>query len=677
MINSKHLNKIVFTLLFLSLIACVFIVYYAQVNPNTKAVKYESKLFGDEILTIDIQVDEEDWQELLNNAAAKEYIPADLTINGETFDSVGLRAKGNSSLTQVAQMKGSDRYSLHFKFNKYQKGKTYYGLDSFCINNIISDNTYMKDYLSYHIMNYIGVPSPLMNYAKVTVNGEYFGFYIALERYEKAFLDRVYDTSGGQLYNVKIQMGNREDFMVGNDELRQPQDIRESESQDNRNENPPNRDKGAERFPQEAGGGFPGGMGGGPGGGQSGGSLIYTDDNISSYSSIFENSEFKKNTDKDKQRVIKALKNLDEGMNLEKYFDVDEILRYLAAHTVVVNLDSYSSSMAQNYYIYERDGRISILPWDYNLAFGGFQGGNASNTINFPIDTPVSGVSMGDRPLISKLLEVPEYKEKYHEYLTQIVKEYFKGGIFEETINALDEKINDYVKNDTSSFTTYEKYTASLPILKELVALRAESIEGQLNGTIPSTTEGQNANKDLLISGDGINLSDLGSFMNGGGDRGHPGNQMEQGGGGARGEPGVEERPGGKNGPGGQESPIGRGEQEGGNTWESPYGMPDMSKMRDAMIILQESGGVISDEIREKLLALGLDDDEIEHLKEMVKGFNRDGFENRDNRNFLGQDSPGRLGRAKDGENSTAMNSVNREYAIVISLLVIMVMATT
>ncbi|HZK38124.1 MAG TPA: CotH kinase family protein, partial [Clostridia bacterium] len=272
MINSKYLNKIVVVLISLSLVACALIVYFAWANPNTKVMQYESKLFGDEILTIDIQVDEKDWQELLNDPTAKEYIPADLIINGETFSSVGLRTKGNSSLTQVAQMKDSDRYSIHFKFNHYQKGQTYYGLDSFCINNLLGDNTYMKDYLSYDIMNYIGVPAPLTNYAEVTVNGEDLGFYIALERYEKAFLDRVYDTSGGQLYNVKIQMGHREDFMdmdnrqkeeapreSGDNESRQPWDKKEGISEDNSNESPPDQN----RLPQDEqnkGGGFSGNM---------------------------------------------------------------------------------------------------------------------------------------------------------------------------------------------------------------------------------------------------------------------------------------------------------------------------------------------------------------------------------------------------------------------------------
>jgi spore coat protein CotH len=592
MITSKHIAKITALLVCLSLFACVMIVYAAGVNQNKKVMDYESKLFGDEILTIDIRVDENEWQEMLDNAIEKEYISADLVINGELFNTVGIRTKGNSSLSQVVSMDDSDRYSINFKFNYYVKGQTCYGLDNFCINNLLGDTTYMKDYMSYDIMKYIGVETPLMNYASVTVNGEDFGFCLALERYEKSFLDRVYDTSGGQLYSVKTTMGQGENFAEN--------DAGQNGAAPNNQENPESSTNGQ----QDAGGqsrqgnqgqsdsddagaqweqpdNQNGGMGGFPMGGmggRGGGDLVYVDDNISSYSSIFNNAQFLKNSDKDKQRVITAIKNLNEGTNLEQYFDVDEILRYLAAHTVVVNLDSYTSGMAQNYYIYERDGKITVLPWDYGLAFGGFQSDSASDVVNFPIDTPVSGVSMEDRPLINKLLEVPEYKDKYHEYLRQIVDGYFVSGVFAETVMDLDAKINNYVKNDVSAFATYEEYEASLPVFIELGTLRAQSIDGQLNGTIPSTTDGQNSEKDALIDASGINLSALGSMM-GGGNRGE----------GDRGE-------GGFGGMGGM----------------------DRELIQKAMPILQENGGVISDEVKKQLLELGLTEEQIVQAAEMT-----------------------------------------------------------
>ena len=494
MISSKKMPLITAALMCVCLFLCGFIVYAAHTFDTSRVPEYQNKMFGDEIITLDIQVDDGDWQSLLENAQAKEWISADLIINGERISAVGIRTKGNSSLSQGSRS-GGDRYSLQFKFDEYVKGQNFYGLDTFCINNLMGDATYMKDYLAYDIMNYIGVETPLTNYASVTVNGEDYGFCIALERYDEAFLDRVYNTTAGQLYNVKIQMGMRGNF--------------EDAWQDIPNEMP-NRQQGGQDFMNRQ----PCGMGGF--GGNGGGSLVYSDDNISSYAAIFDNAVFN-NSNADKQRVITAIKNLNDGINLEQYFDVDEILRYFAAHTFVVNLDSYTSNMQQNYYIYERDGKITVLPWDYGLAFGGFQSGNASSVVNFPVDTPVSGVSMEDRPLLNMLLEVEEYRDKYHEYLLRIVEGYVESGLFEQTIYDLDNKIGEYVKNDVSAYFTYEQYKASLPILSELGRLRAESIKGQLDGTIPSTSSGQNADNSSLVDASGVDLSALGSMMGGGG----------------------------------------------------------------------------------------------------------------------------------------------------------------
>jgi hypothetical protein len=267
---------------------------------------------------------------------------------------------------------------------------------------------------------------------------------------------------------------------------------------------------------------------------------------------------------------------------LEKYFDVDQILRYFAAHTVVVNADSYTSNMQQNYYIYERDGKISVLPWDYGLAFGSFMSGSSSSSVNFPIDTPVSGVNMEDRPLLNKLLEVDEYRERYHSYLQEIVTGYFESGLWESTINALDERINEYVKNDTTATSSYEQYENSLPALIEFGKLRAESISGQLNGTIPSTTDGQRADSSTLIDASHLNMSLLGSMGGGmgGGMRGdgnmHNGQDGQLGGfGGGMPPPGESPEGGQFGGFGGGMPPQGElpeGEQFGRRGGDMPQG---------------------------------------------------------------------------------------------------------
>ena len=77
---------------------------------------------------------------------------------------------------------------------------------------------------------------------------------------------------------------------------------------------------------------------------------------------------------------------INNGGDIEKYIDVDEMLRYFAVNTALVNLDSYQGNMKHNYYLYEQNGVFSIIPWDYNMSFGGFgagggriAGGNGEN----------------------------------------------------------------------------------------------------------------------------------------------------------------------------------------------------------------------------------------------------------------------------------------------------------
>ena len=183
------------------------------------------------------------------------------------------------------------------------------------------------------------------------------------------------------------------------------------------------------------------------------------------------------------------IKALDKGEDLEKYLNVDEILKYFAANTFLVNLDHYAGTMKHNYYLYENDGIFEILPWDYNLSFGAFQHGSASEIINFPIDKPFTD-SAENTPLIAKLLEVDEYKEIYHKYLLEIVQNYIQDGKFENKINSLDKLISEYVINDKTAFFNYAQYKEAVENLKIYGNDRAQSILLQLNGSQPSETYG-------------------------------------------------------------------------------------------------------------------------------------------------------------------------------------------
>ncbi|MBB6024163.1 spore coat protein CotH [Paenibacillus sp. JGP012] len=500
---------------------------------NAQTTSYAQSFNKTEVMSFSIDVDETAWQEMLDTAAEENYIKANVTINGTTIENVGIRAKGNSSLRQVAGDDTTDRYSFKIKFDEYVKGQTWNGLDKMVVNNMISDASYMKEYLSYDIMSYIGVDAPLFAFANINVNGKAWGLYLAVEDIDSGYLARA-KNGEGEIYKPNndgnmgaggmgnpMGMGNppAEGDTAGMGDFQPPEGMEPPSDTDNSTSNA-NSQTANNRG--EGGRGF--GRGGGMNGGTNGVSLVYTDDKVSSYSGIFDNAETK-TTEEDEQRVIEALKNLNAGTNLEKAVDVDAVLKYFAAHTVVVNMDSYTSNMGHNYYLYENNGQLSMLPWDYNMAFGGFMAGSASDVVNLAIDTPLSGVTMEERPILSKLLEVPEYKAKYHEYLQEIIDGYFADGKFEQKVQTLNNLITDYVKNDPTAFVTYDKYKAAVAELTKLGTLRAESIQGQLDGTIPSTTEGQKASTNTLIDASSVDLTKLGDDlnkgkgMNGGGPR--------------------------------------------------------------------------------------------------------------------------------------------------------------
>ena len=240
--------------------------------------------------------------------------------------------------------------------------------------------------------------------------------------------------------------------------------------------------------------------------------LQYIDDDPDSYSNIFSSAKTAVST-ADQKRLIKALEKLSSGEEIETAVDVDEVIRYFVVHNFVVNGDSYTGSMIHNYYLYEQDGQLSMIPWDYNLAFGTFQffGSNASSAVNDPIDTPLSVTGSGDRPMIDWILSNDEYLELYHQYFS----EFIDNTDFVALINETEALIAPFVEKDPTAFYTYGEFETGVAVLREFCNLRAESVRGQLDGEIPSTTAGQSANDSALVDASLLNLSDMGSMGGG------------------------------------------------------------------------------------------------------------------------------------------------------------------
>lgn len=433
--------------------------------------EYAEALFTlGEISTVELEMPEATWQKMKEKASDKEYRRCDVTINGERFGNVAIRTKGASSLDDVQLMK-SDRYSFTLKLNKYEKGQDCHGLTKLLLNNNIWDATQMKDAIVYDMCRYIGLPAPLTNYARISVNGKPFGCYLMVEPVDKNFARRNWPDEVSNIYKPYHN-------------------------------------------------------------------LAYTGENIENYADIANYAKVK-GGEASVQRIVEALRCVAEDKNIDEHVDIENVMKYMALQTIAVNYDCMTGHNTQNYYLREADGKISLIPWDYNLAWGGYPEDDehmegedmleqspitalpadagkrskeeTSRIVNFPIDTPFLA-DVSQRSFFMKLLANQTYKARYYHYLSVLCNEYILGGEFAKTLSAIGKEIGEIAGTEANAFYTNEQFHKARQTFQLLLERRAASVLGQMNGTIPATWEAQKAQPQKLINSDDINLQELGGI---------------------------------------------------------------------------------------------------------------------------------------------------------------------
>ncbi len=513
MSGSKHFDKIAWTATVLILGITILFMNGGDLGLQAMAhtMGYETRLFDNtKVHTVDIVMD--DWDEFIANATSEEYAAAAVVIDGEVYKNVGIRAKGNTSLSTVASL-GSERYSFKIEFDHYDSSITYHGLDKLSLNNLIQDSTMMKDYLTYTMMNRFGVDSPLCSYVYITVNGEDWGLYLAVEGVEDSFLERNYGSDHGELYKPDSMSfgggrGNGRDFDMGDFEKREETGALEVPEGFDASDMPEDFDP-SDMF---AGGGDGRFSVGGSGMGSSDVKLQYIDDEPDSYSNIWNNAKTEI-TKADQERLIRSLKKLSDGEQIESVVDMEQVMRYFVVHNYVCNDDSYTGMMVHNYYLYEEDGQMAMIPWDYNLAFGTFHAADADSAVNTPIDNPVSG-GASDRPMFGWIFESEEYVERYHQLFT----EFLNTVDIPKIIDDVYDLIASYVEKDPTAFYTDEAFEKGVETLRKFCDLRSESISMQIESG--ETTENMG-----YADASSISLSDMGT-MDGMGREGNEKRQM-------------------------------------------------------------------------------------------------------------------------------------------------------
>lgn len=274
-------------------------------------------------------------------------IKASLVIDGKSYV-IGLRFKGNSSY--MMSSRGTKR-PFKVDLNQYVKGQSHEGQTKLSLNNNASDQTQIRETLAYELFRRLGVPCSRTTFAKVTVQIEgkdnVIGLYTIPEQVDSAFLKNRFGTSEGLLLK-----------------------------------------------PEGARGGLP-----------------YLGEDWKRYEQLYEPKG--KPTADEKARFIaftKLINGADDATfqkEIGTYLDIDAFAKFLAGNVVTSNGDSILS-MGHNFYIWHnpKSGKYQFLPWDLNMAFGGFPIGD-------PLRLSLKKPYAGQNRLLDRFLALPEARAAY------------------------------------------------------------------------------------------------------------------------------------------------------------------------------------------------------------------------------------------------------------------------
>ena len=157
--------------------------------------------------------------------------------------------------------------------------------------------------------------------------------------------------------------------------------------------------------------------------------------------------------------------------NLEKVFNVDHFIKWLAVNTTMVNWDTYGA-MAHNHYLYNHSTKkLTWIPWDNNEAL----------TSNARVQLSLAGVA-ASWPLIRYIADDAVYYQKYKTYVKDFNDNVFTtakmNALFDKNTNLITPFVNGTEKEQApySNLTNTTSFTAALPSLKQHVVARNQAV---------------------------------------------------------------------------------------------------------------------------------------------------------------------------------------------------------
>lgn len=486
---------------------------------------YNTFFLDNALQTVSIDIDEINLNYLLQRAKDKPTVMTNsVTIGGEKIRYAGLKTKGNYTLEHsYDDDDANDRFSFTINFGKYIKKKDYgvkqnfYGCSKISFNNFYFDRSMMKEFFAMKLMSEMGLPTPQYGLAKLYINGQYYGVYFMVEAMDSTIIEQYQKASPEEISSYLTKPINT--------------DLRYDSSLDSL---------------LTADGAFDL-------------SSVLTVDEKGNYAAkgVLESQKGLWEEDSDTLQDVadmlptvfsweKKLNQLSEGKNfsnqkidvnsdeyvklLNTIMDVDEAIRYFAVHSFLVQLDDMFVNQ-QNYGLYvDKNGKSTLLPWDYDLCFGCYYPGTTELTANFFVeDMYWEGVGTeaelgrpfeySNYPIFNVIYQNKELMEKFYSYLKDCSKIVLLGGrvftgksyrpaYFTSYIDEMQDELKKAASEKMAANAHYHMRAnqpsdmlRALPNLSKIMAQRSMGVYNQVMG-VP-----------FFVAGNECDLSTLGNAM--------------------------------------------------------------------------------------------------------------------------------------------------------------------
>lgn len=351
------------------------------------------------------------------------WVPCTFSYNGIDWYEVGVRYKGNSSLS-TGYSSGNEKLSMKIDFDEYEddypalKNQRFYGFKQLNLNCNYEDKSLMREKVVGDLFRDFGVPAAHTSYCVVYIDygsgPEYFGVYTIVEEVDDTVIDTQFSDGSGNLYK-------------------------------------PEEDASKFAYGSYNGGEF----------------NLKTNKDVANYSDVRALYDVLHQSNR-------TSNNTQWQADLEAVLDVDGFLKWLAANIVIQNWDTYGN-MGHNYFLYNNPstGLLTWIPWDNNEAL---------QTGQTALSHTLTNIS-SSWPLLSYLMAVDSYKNTYKAYMQQFIDEVFTvsrmTGIYESYYSLLQQYAVAEKSGRTYVYSS-SYFTSAVNTLKTHVQSRYTTITNYL-----------------------------------------------------------------------------------------------------------------------------------------------------------------------------------------------------